>query len=608
MKRVLSIVVVLAIIAAVAVWATNKAKAGAPAGLTQYKLAPVDSGMVKKTVSATGTLKPWKVIEIKSKAGGRVDELLVDVGSVVKTGQVLARIDPTDTMLSVNTAQADIDAARAKELQTDRIHRLTVEQTQIGLESARAQLDSAIASRNAAKARLDTARSMSATQPNLTKAAIQQAQSNYENLMKVRQQLDSTQPQEKAASQSAYDQAVANQRNADANLTRQRNLLDKGFVSEQVVDQARATSEVAKAQVDSALQKLKTINAQQTAELEAANARIGQAKAQLDTAKANAVEVDNRKFAVLEAEASLKQWEAQVRTAQTAIDDAKANSANNEVRKLDIASAKAGIAGAKARLTNATTTLDQTTVRSPSEGVILQKFVEQGTMITSGMSFNSTGTSLLQLGDVTKLYVDVTVDETDIAKVREGQGVDVLIDAYPGIPFEGKVARVDPQALVEQNVTTVHVRVEVDNDVPSFRLLKPGMNATCEFVDNKKEDVVRVPNEALRTDDKGKYVEVGTGGKAAPPDPKTGEPVDADLLVEVKIEKRRVNTDTEGLEGNEYTEIAEGLKVGEKIVVQTIEPAPQEAGSPFGGGRMGGFGGGGGRGGGGGGGGGGGRR
>ena len=100
---------------------------------------------------------------------------------------------------------------------------------------------------------------------------------------------------------------------------------------------------------------------------------------------------------------------------------------------------------------------------------------------------NSSGQNLLQIGDTSKMYVDVTVDETDIAAVEEGQNVDVAIEAYPGMPFEGKVIRIDPQAVVLQNVTSVHVRVEVDNSVPTFALLKPGMNATCEFVMEKAD-------------------------------------------------------------------------------------------------------------------------
>ena len=181
------------------------------------------------------------------------------------------------------------------------------------------------------------------------------------------------------------------------------------------------------------------------------------------------------------------------------------------------------------------------------------------------------------------MYVDVQVDETDVASVEDGQKVDITFDAYPNNPYEGKVIKIDPQAVVDQNVTTVHVRVEVDNTSTTFALLKPGMNATCEFISKKLEDVVSVPNEAIKNDADGvsKYVEVPSGGKVAPPAEKDGE-TDPNLLIEVKIEKRKI---TVGLEGNDSSEVTEGLKEGDKIITQTIEPAPPTAagGSPFGG-------------------------
>ena len=205
----------------------------------------------------------------------------------------------------------------------------------------------------------------------------------------------------------------------------------------------------------------------------------------------------------------------------------------------------------------------------------------------------------MTIGDVTRMYVQATVDETDLASVDVGQNVDVSFDAYPGIPFQGKVARIDPQAVVNQNVTQFDVRVEIDNSSPTFRLLKPGMNATCDFIADQKDGVLCVPNEAVQTDDAGSYVQVATGGKPAPADPTLGTAADPNTLVGVKLERRDVQV---GLAGDDATEITSGLKAGEKVVTQTIAPAapaaaPAGGSSPFGGGRRGrggGFGGGGG--------------
>ncbi len=582
MNRAIPVAVAVALVATGGFFLNRNMRGKGPAGATQYKLTKAEMGEVKKTVSATGTLQPWTVVDIKSKAGGRVEQMPVEVGDEVRRGQVLARIDPSDTQLAVSTAQADIDAARARVSQGDYQYRLQVQQSKNAIDTARAQKQSAEANLRSAESRLRTAQTQAKAQPTQTRAAIRQAEQNHKTLVTQRRQLDATQAQALAQARAALNQAKANNKNAQENLNRQRSLLSKGFVSQAAVDQAEASAGVTEAQVSSAQETVNTIAAEQQAAREAAEARVAQALAQVQSARAQ-TDVQDRQNAVAEARAAVLQARASVTSAEANLQQAIANQANNQIRRYDIASAQAGSARARATMENAQTTLNQTVVRAPSEGIILKKYVEPGTIITSGMSLSSTGTSILQLGDVSKMYVNVTVDETDIASVDVGQKVDVTIEAYPGVPFEGKVARVDPQAQVEQNVTTVPVRVEIDNSSPTFRLLKPGMNATCEFVVDEKENVVSVPNEAVRTDDEGSYVEVGTGGKPAPPDPKTGTPAEADALVVVKIEKRRVEV---GVEGNETVEIVSGLKEGDPVVTQTIEPE-----APTAGGAMGGFGG-----------------
>lgn len=588
MKNVIIGAIVIVLVGGGIFWYTRRAGASGSKGQAQYKLAEPETGTVKKTVSATGTLQAWRMIDIKSKAGGRVDEMLVEVGDTVRAGQVLARIDPADTLLQVNQARADVASANARKKQNEEVAQLQRLQTTNSISSAEVALAAARANLNAAIARRDRAKAQADSAPVLWRASMQNSTANYENVQKQHAQLLVSFDQERATAQSSYDQAKANLENARANLSRQKSLWEKGFVSKQVVDSAQANFEVMAAQVMSSKTKLDTLAAEQEAEKQASIARVNQAKAQLDNMKAQEVDIEIAKQAHQEAIASVKQLEEAVKQAGVSLKQAKDNKANDAIRSIDVPIAAASIARSEASLVNANTTLDQTTVRAPTDGVILQKYVEQGTIISSALSFAASGNNILQLGDVTRMYIDVTVDETDIANVDVGQRVDVTMDAYAGIPFEGKVARIDPKAVVEQNVTTIHVRVEIDNSAPTYQLLKPGMNATCEFVVNEKENVLFVPTEAVRQDNEGRYVEIGTGGKPAPPDPKTGEPAEEGMLVDVKIEQRRVEI---GLEGNDSIEIVSGLKGGEKVVVQTVEPPPDQPGGAFGStmGRMGGF-------------------
>src|SRR5207244_4507625 len=121
-----------------------------------------------------------------------------------------------------------------------------------------------------------------------------------------------------------------------------------------------------------------------------------------------------------------------------------------------------------------------------------------GTIIAAGQSSITQGTNIVNIGDLSHIYVVCTVDETDIGSIEAGQAVDVKVDAYPNELFEGKVIRVDPQATVNQNVTTIAVKVEITD--PDIRL-KPTMDADCEFITAKRQNVLVVPNEALHETD-----------------------------------------------------------------------------------------------------------
>ena len=238
--------------------------------------------------------------------------------------------------------------------------------------------------------------------------------------------------------------------------------------------QALATRDVAQAAVDTAREKINTIAPELDTDLKAEKAKVKQYEAALRTAEANRVDIRLKQQAADAAKADYEQALANIKTAEAKVADARAQRLNNKIRQTQITQAQASGARSEASLTNAQVQLKETHVTSPSDGIVLKKYVEQGTLITSGISFNSTGTSIVQLGDISRMYVDVQVDETDIASVDVDQKVDITFDAYNATPFEGKVIKIQPQAVVDQNVTTVHVRVEVDNSATAFRLLKPG--------------------------------------------------------------------------------------------------------------------------------------
>jgi HlyD family secretion protein len=100
------------------------------------------------------------------------------------------------------------------------------------------------------------------------------------------------------------------------------------------------------------------------------------------------------------------------------------------------------------------------------------------------------------MADLALVQVRTLVDETDIGKIQVGQRATVTVDAFPNRPFEGSVLKIEPQAQTEQNVTMFPVLVRIDN---RGGLLRPGMNSEVEVHVGQREDVLAVPNSALRT-------------------------------------------------------------------------------------------------------------
>ena len=121
-------------------------------------------------------------------------------------------------------------------------------------------------------------------------------------------------------------------------------------------------------------------------------------------------------------------------------------------------------------------------MRAPITGTIIEKTVEPGIVITSPTNAVSGGSVLMKMADLTSVQVRTRVDETDIGKIQPGMLTRVTVAAYPNQPFEGEVLKIEPQAIVEQNVTMFAVLIKIAN---RGGLLKPGMNAEVRDPDRQ---------------------------------------------------------------------------------------------------------------------------
>ena len=194
------------------------------------------------------------------------------------------------------------------------------------------------------------------------------------------------------------------------------------------------------------------------------------------------------------AQAQLEIAEAQLQRQRRLLDAQVITQAEFEDARLSFANGQANLVRAETNFDLAELQLADVSIRAPMDGTIIQKNVEEGTVIQSASSNVSGGTALFVMANLGEMQVRTLVDETDMGDLEAGLQAAIGVEAYPDRTFQGTVDKIEPQATVEQNVTMFPVIVSIDN---RSGLLRPGMNAEVEVFIDEAIDVVTVPNNAI---------------------------------------------------------------------------------------------------------------
>jgi HlyD family secretion protein len=249
-----------------------------------------------------------------------------------------------------------------------------------------------------------------------------------------------------------------------------------------------------------------------------------------------------------------KELVAKGATSQSALDTAIAAEqgaiADVAVAKANVETAKATLALHEATLDSARINLDRTYIRSPIDGVVIDKIVEVGQTVAASLQAPKLFT-IAQ--DLTHVQIEAQVDEADIGQVTSNNPVSFTVDAYPEMKFNGNVEQIRLAPVSLQNVVTYTVVIAADN--PQGRLL-PGMTANVEIITGEHPGVVTVPNEALRFQPRGAAEalvrdtsETGATQTASAPGDRTGRMLDklkAELsLTPEELDKVRVGIQAE---------------------------------------------------------------
>ncbi|HPI75290.1 MAG TPA: efflux RND transporter periplasmic adaptor subunit [bacterium] len=164
------------------------------------------------------------------------------------------------------------------------------------------------------------------------------------------------------------------------------------------------------------------------------------------------------------AKTSAAQARADLERAHLTFKDLDVEEAALEVSRQNLKRAEADVKSSEINLDIAMQGLEDTRVYAPMDGVVTARYVQTGQIISSGTTNVGGGTSIMQVSDLSRLYVLAAVDESDIGQVRIGQEAEITVDAYSGRVFKGRVDRISPRGEMVSSVVTFEVKIEVTED------------------------------------------------------------------------------------------------------------------------------------------------
>jgi len=308
-------------------------------------------------------------------------------------------------------------------------------------------------------------------------------------------------PQEVAQSQSQVDAAQAKVNYNSGQVKRYQYLYKQGAEKKQLLDQVISEDKSARANLEEAKKRFSLVESGTRTE-----------------------EIDQRQAAVNEARAALVLLE-------------------DGTRSEEIVQRQAAVAAAEAQLKGVQVQLEDTIIRAPLSGIVTQKYAEPGAFVTptTSASSSASATSSSIVAVARGLEILAQVPEADLGRIKQGQQVEIVADAYPDQVFKGHVRLIAPEAVVEQGVTSFQVRVALDTGTDKLR---SGLNVDLTFLGDRVNNALVLPTVSIVTE-KGK----------------TG------VLVPDANNKPQFREVTVGAQIQDQTQIVGGVKEGDRIFV-----------------------------------------
>lgn len=308
---------------------------------------------------------------------------------------------------------------------------------------------------------------------------------------------------------------------------------------------SQAKAQLAEAEAEYALIR----NGSRPEEISRARAQVASAQARVDL---NTKKLERYRFLTQEgalAQIDLDEVISEDQSARASLQEAEQllQELTSGSRPEDIQQSAARVAAARAQVKLIQAQLNSTFIKAPFNGIVTQKYASIGAIVTPTTSASSTvsATSSSILAMAKGVEVLVQIPEAKISGIKMGQEVEIVANSYPDRTFTGKVRKIAPEAIVEDNVTYFEVRVEL---VTGQSALLSGMNVDATFKGDLLKEVLMVPTVAITSRDK-----------------KIGVLV-ADEQGQAKFQPIKVGVTQDG-----HTQVLEGLELGEKVFVDFPE-------------------------------------
>jgi len=527
-------------------------KFGGSSAETHYALAAVQQGTIITSVSGSGQVSVSNQVDVKPKVSGDVIYVGVKNGQEVKAGTLLAQLDTADAQKAVRDAQIALESAQ---LQLEKL-KLNQDRDITSLENDIENAEDAITSsredgfNKVSDAFLDLPDilagirgilydSMVGTSNQINTGAYQDLMDRYD-LMKLVVMINQA-TSDYLASAEKYDKNLDDYKIA----TRYSPAGQINSLIDETLETVRTMAQTVKDEqnmLDAVVSSLKQYQQKR---------QIPQAITQYQSDISSYISKLNGFISgLLSIQNTIKNNVQKLEDAQQSLDMAK------KFNPFDVVSQENTVKQKEAALADAQKSLSDCYVRAPFGGIVANIDVERGDSV-SGSTAVATVITKQQIAEI-------TLNEIDVAKIKTGQKATLTFDAIPDLSVAGEVAEINILGAVSQGVVSYTVKIALGTQNEQ---IKPGMSVSADIITNVKQNVLLIPNSAVKSAGGTSYVEVPQDATAASrllanaANSATGiilNPVPRQQAVEI------------GLVNDSVSEVTSGLKAGDLVITRTV--------------------------------------